>query len=133
MFRTYEVHRGFPISCWPRDGCEQTAIAIAGVLEDRGLGRWTYVTAGRPGEVNGHAWLEWLDGDGTVLFSIDPTLHQFAEWEEPFVGEGATPAASSFTQRRYVGSPWGWPFLGTESEVFRRLLRAVRDDLEQPG
>jgi len=40
---------------------EPVSIAIAALLQDRGLGEWTFVQASKPGEVNGHAWLELRD------------------------------------------------------------------------
>lgn len=101
-------------------------IAVAAVLEDRHLGQWTLVEAKRPGELNGHSWLEWRDVDGTVLYSIDATLHQFDEYPEPFVGEGQTPAAIDFVDVHYAGEIWGWPWLGSDNQIFRRLIRAVR-------
>lgn len=85
---------------WPGGSCENVVVAVAAVLEQRGFGRWNFVRASRPNEQNGHAWLEMRDSDGTVQFSIDPTLHQFPRWSGPFVGEGATPAADMFTFRR---------------------------------
>jgi hypothetical protein len=119
----------FPRDWWPGASCENVAVAVAAVLEDRGHGQWTFDTAGQPGEVAGHAWLEYRDTAGATLFSIDPTLHQFAEWDNPFVGEGQTPAASLFTLTRWEGIIWDWPYLGTEDQIFRRLIRAVRDEL----
>lgn len=85
--------------------------------------------AARPNEFNSHAWLEWRDADGTALFSIDPTLHQFDEWVRPFVGEGLTPAADEFTAVRWEGVIWDWPYLGTDRQIFRRLIHAVREQL----
>lgn len=114
---------------WPGASCEHVAVAVAAVLEDRGLGQWTFVQASRPGEINGHAWLEWRDQRGTVLFAIDPTLQQFEHHTKPFVGEGTTPAAREFTDVHYEGVIWEWPWLGTENQVFRRLIRAVRTQL----
>lgn len=111
---------------WPGASCENVAVAVAAVLEDRGLGQWAYVQANRPGELNGHAWLEWRDTDGTVRFSIDRTLHQFEEWSEPFVGEGMTPAAAVFTVRSWEGVIWELPWIETS---MRKLIPAVREQL----
>ena len=122
----------FPRKRWPEGSCEQVAVAMAAVLEDRGLGEWTFVTAGRPGKTNGHAWLEARNADGAVVFSIDPTLMQFLEWSEPFIGEGKTPAAAHFTIVRWEGAVWEWPHLGGENGIFRELIRAVREELARP-
>ena len=83
------------------------------------------------GAISGHAWLEWRDETGCALFSIDPTLHQFEEWAAPFVGEGPTPAAVEFTELRWAGVIWDWPHLGTETEIFQHLIRAVQEELRQ--
>ncbi|WP_374313773.1 hypothetical protein [Microbacterium sp.] len=88
MFATDPDERLFIREWWPGASCEHVAVAVAAVLEDRGLGVWTFIVAARPGEPNGDAWLEWYNSERAVQFSIDPTLHQFTEWEEPFVGEG---------------------------------------------
>ncbi|MEC5148897.1 hypothetical protein RCH22_000538 [Cryobacterium psychrotolerans] len=114
---------------WRRLGifrCRSPAV----VVKTRGrvpFGQWTFVQASRPGELNGHAWLEWQATDGTVEFSIDLTLHQFAGHRDPFIGDGRTPAANEFTDVNYRGSIWEWPYLGTESQIFRRLIREVRE------
>jgi len=65
---------------WPAASCENVAVAVAAILEDRGFGQWTFVVSSRPGEDNSHAWLEWRDSTGNVVFSIDPTLHQLDRW-----------------------------------------------------
>lgn len=129
MWATDRAEGLFVRDGWPGASCEHVAVAVAAVLEDRGLGQWTFVQASRPGELNGHAWLEWRDQRGTALFSIDPTLHQFEHHPKPFVGEGTTPAAYEFTDVHYEGAVWEWPWLGSEDKVFRRLIRAVRTHL----
>ncbi|WP_434157565.1 hypothetical protein [Clavibacter michiganensis] len=134
MWRTHPYEHLFVRDGWPAASCESVAVAVAVVLEDRGLGQWTMVTAGRPGEANGHAWLELRDVDGTALFSIDPTLHQFPELSSgPFVGEGCTPAVYEFTDVRSEGSVWDWKWLGDETQIPRRLIRAVRAQLAGAG
>jgi hypothetical protein len=133
MWATDTERRLFPRGWWPGSSCEHLALATAAVLEDRGFGQWTFVSAGRPdGTPEGHAWLELRDNDGAVLFSIDRTLHQFSQHAEPFVGEGRTPAADDFTVIRYEGIVWEWPWLGDKSSIFRRLIAAVREQLAAP-
>ena len=129
MWATDPRDRLFVRDGWPGASCENVAVSVAAVLEDRGLGRWTYVVASRPNELNGHAWLEWRAPDGTTLFTIDPTLHQFDKWAGPFVGEGPTPAADEFTDVRWEGIIWDWPYLGNDRQIFRRLIHAVRKQL----
>lgn len=129
MWDTDREARFFIRSGWPGASCEHVAVAVAAVLEDRGLGQWTLVQASRPGELNGHAWLELLGPDGAVLFSIDATLHQFDEYDTPFIGDGSTPAADDFTEVNYRGSIWDWPYLGSDQSIFQRLIRAVREKL----
>jgi hypothetical protein len=114
---------------WPGASCENVAVAVAATLEDRGLGQWTFVQASRPEELNGHAWLEWVEPDGITDFSIDPTLHQFDGHSGPFIEKGATPAAKEFTEVQYRGPIWEWPYLGTDEQIFRRLIRAVQEQL----
>lgn len=126
----------FPREWWPGACCEQSTTAIAALLDDRGLVGWTYVTAGRPGEGNGHAWLEYRDTTGVVLHSIDATLHQFEHLAtEPWSGSGTSPAAAEFTQIRYAG-PWHeWTFIGREDQVFHRNINQIRGLIGQspPG
>lgn len=113
---------------WPGASCENVSAAIAVVLEDRGFGRWTYVGASRPGESNSHAWLEWRNTSGFVQFSIDRTLEQFREWNEPFVGKGRTPAAAVFTHVHTECAIWDLPWM--HLDVGQRLARLVREQLE---
>ncbi|MDO4070358.1 hypothetical protein QKG08_14990 [Clavibacter michiganensis] len=135
MLATDEEPPVFIRGWFPAGNCEYAAIAIAVALEDRGLGQWTLVTAKRPdGNPQGHAWLELRDDDGTVLFSIDYTIEQFP-WLStvPFVGEGRTPAADEFTAVQYEGVLWDWDYLGDESHIFQRLIRAVQAQLDAAG
>jgi len=129
MWATDPMEHLFVRNGWPGASCENVSIAVAATLEDRGLGQWTFVQASRPGELNGHAWLESYAQDGTVIFSIDATLHQFDGYSYPFVGEGVTPAAAEFTNVNYRGSIWEWPWLGGDHQIFRRLICAVREQL----
>lgn len=112
---------------WPGASCENVSAAIAVVLEDRGLGTWTYVQASRPGERNSHAWLEWEDSNGAPLLSIDRTLEQFPEWREPFIGRGASPAASVFTDVLWRGCVWDLDWI--HLDIGHKLINSVRDQL----
>ena len=114
---------------WPGASCENVSAAIAVVLEDRGLGTWTYVRASRPGERNSHAWLEWEDEKGAALFSIDRTLEQFPEWRGPYIGAGASPAASVFTEDLWKGRVWDLDWI--ELDIGHRLIHAVREQLSR--
>lgn len=131
MFAIPEGEQRFPRGWWPNGCCENAATAIAGVLADRGLGDWLLVSGKRPGEMNGHMWLELRDDSGTTLYSIDVTLHQMQEFEESFVGEGVSPAATVFTEHREAYSLLDWPWLGDENAPFRANLRQVRGLLER--
>ncbi len=133
MFAIPESERAFPWDWWPGSNCEQTSVAIAAVLEDRNLGRWSYVNAGRSdGELGGHAWLELEDPDtGEAVYTIDATLHQFPQWSNtPYVGRDRTPAAAHFDKVHYAGSYRDWKFIGTDRDVFLTNVRQVREVLE---
>ena len=103
----YEPSHGFK-TLWPDMWCEWASIAIAEALRASELGEWTFVQASRSDELNGHAWLELRDDDGTVLYSIDATLHQFKHHDSPFTGPGETPAKSEFTNVRFEGQWRDW-------------------------
>lgn len=119
--------RGFG---WPAGSCEDASAVLAAVLEDRRLGQWTFVSAGRPdGEADGHAWLEWRAADGGVLFSIDPTIQQFPGYSEPYISEGQTPVAAVYSIIRWEGVIWDWPDLGYPDMPIQRLIAAVRKQL----
>ncbi len=131
VFATDPLEARFVRNRYPCGYCEYIAVPLAAVLEDRGLGQWTLVTAGRPGqEKSGHAWLEWREADGTGLFSIDATVHQFEHLAaEPFLNIGRTPAAAEFTQLRSAGPLSERPELGGEDDYWCGLIRAVREQL----
>lgn len=125
-------HRFLRGSGWPAVSREDASAVLAAILEDRHLSQWTFVTAGQPdGEADGHAWLEWRRKDGTVAFSIDPTLHQFPGWSERFIGVGVTPAASVFSVMRWEGAVWERPWLGEPYAPLPRLIEAVRFQLKR--
>lgn len=126
MFAIPDGEQRFPRGWWPNGCCENAATAIAGVLADRGLGDWVLVSGKRPGKMNGHMWLELRDDDGGTLYSIDVTLHQVREFDEPFIGEGVSPGATVFTEHREVYALLDWPWLGDENAPFRANLRQVR-------
>lgn len=63
-----------------------------------------------------------------TLYSIDVTIHQFDERDERFVGEGVSSAAEKFSPVRYADPLWDWP----ERQIFRKLIRAVREALWRP-
>lgn len=126
MFAIPDGEQRFPRGWWPSGCCENAATAIAGVLADRALGDWLLVSGKRPGEMNGHMWLELRDHNGATLYSIDVTLHQMCEFDEPFMGEGVSPGAAVFTEHREAYSLLDWPWLGDENAPFRANLRQVR-------
>lgn len=108
----------------PQVWCEWGSIALAEVLTGRGLGDWTFVSAKLPDSLSGHAWLELRDYEDGSLFSIDITLDQFSEWDEPFIGPGRTPALTKFPKLDYVG-PWkDWPVTRSNSS-FARYANAM--------
>ena len=125
----YEPSRDFK-TLWPAMWCEWASIAIAEALHERGLGEWTFIQARPPDDPSGHAWLEYRADDGTVLYSIDATLHQFSRHENPHIGEGRTPAADEFTDVRFEG-PWrDWPVIAYKPqyiEFAKMTLRQMRE------
>lgn len=131
MFAIPDGEQRFPRGWWPGGCCENAATAIAGVLADRRLGDWLLVSGKRPGQTNGHMWLEFRDATGATLYSIDVTLHQMPEFDEPFMGEGVSPAAEVFTEHREAYSLLDWPWLGDENAPFRANLRQVRAILQK--
>lgn len=99
---------------FPAVWCEHASIAVARVLHERELGDGPIVTAGLPGDASGHAWLKLRDDSG-LLYCIDVTLDQFAQWRDPHIGYGVTPAAARFTEPRYAG-PWhAWPVIRSDN------------------
>lgn len=96
-----------------------------GLLADRGLGDWLLVSGKRPGQMNGHMWLELRDDNGGALYSIDVTLHQMREFDEPFIGEGVSPGAAVFTEHREAYSLLRLTWLGDDAP-FKANLRQVR-------
>lgn len=68
-------------SIFPQVWCEWASIALAEVLAARGLGEWSFVENKLPDSLSGHAWIELRDRHGSLLFAIDITLDQFAEWD----------------------------------------------------
>ena len=83
---------------FPHGSCDSLAYATAAILYENGLGDWWVVTQS-DGE-SSHVWLEWRAEDGSPLFSIDTTAHQFLEVQDPFVGPGPTPTANRFSEPR---------------------------------
>lgn len=103
-----EPYRGAK-GIFPQVWCEWASIALAEVLVVRGLGAWVFAENKLPDSLSGHAWIELHGDDGSVLFTIDITLDQFAEWDDWYMGVGQTPALKKFTCSNYVG-PWrSWP------------------------
>ena len=109
---------------FPQIWCEWGSIALAEVLAGRGLGDWTFVSAKLPGSLSGHAWLELRDDEGRPLFSIDITLDQFSEWDEPFIGSGRTPALMKFPKLDYAG-PWKEWTVTRSNSSFARYANAM--------
>ncbi|WP_281882429.1 hypothetical protein [Agromyces rhizosphaerae] len=129
MFAIPEGEQRFPRGWWPSACCEPAATAIAGVLSDRGLGEWMLVSGKRPGESNGHMWVELREASGVAIYAIDVTLDQMSEFDSPFVGEGPSPAAQVFTEQRGVWRLYEWPYIGDEGGPFLENLRQVREIL----
>jgi hypothetical protein len=65
--------------------------------------------------------------DGAALFSIDRTLQQFPDWRTPFVGSGATPAASAFADVLWRGRVWDLDSI--HRDIGRKLIDPVRKQL----
>ncbi|WP_267419511.1 MULTISPECIES: hypothetical protein [unclassified Curtobacterium] len=95
---------------FPSGSCDSMAYAIGAVLKDEGLGDWWVVT--QTDGTSGHVWLEWRGEDGSPLFSIDTTAHQFAGIDEPYIGAGPTPARRRFSEPdaavRFSQLPYYW-------------------------
>jgi len=113
---------------FPSGSCDITSLTIAFVLNDLGLGDWELISA-RDEEGQGHTWLR-LNVDGQVIMSIDATLHQFDEWDEPWIGPGESPGAARFLhpmhQHRLTALPVSWP-RGHELEVATWTREQVRE------
>jgi hypothetical protein len=115
---------------WPKGSCEDASAVLSVILEERGLGRWTFVTACRPDDAaDRHAWLE-LREHGVVLFSIDPTIQQFRDLaSKPFIGAGRTPAAARYSVIRSAGYLSEWEDFGHPDMPLQRLIAAVQQHL----
>ncbi|WHE37796.1 hypothetical protein [Microbacterium sp. BDGP8] len=113
--------RDFPIG-----SCDALAYATAAMLLGRGLGDWWVIVQGDG--TRWHVWLEWRASDGSTLFSVDATAHQFSETPEPFVGLGQTPTARRFKEpvsaTRFSQLAKSWP---RDAEL--ALLHHVREHL----
>ncbi|MBP2422200.1 hypothetical protein [Microbacterium imperiale] len=96
---------------FPSGSCDSMAYATAAMLLQHGLGDWWIVTQGDG--TSCHVWLEWRDDDGSTLYAIDATAHQFPENTEPFIGHGPTPTAERFNEpveaTRFSELPHHWP------------------------
>lgn len=109
-------------SIFPQVWCEYASTAIAELLEQRGFGTWDFISAGEAEGMSGHAWLELRDQEGVLVFTIDATLHQFGEWDDPYLGPDPSPAYKRFPVPRYVG-PWkDWPELERNQSYERYVL-----------
>jgi hypothetical protein len=96
---------------YPSGSCDITSLTIASVFFDLGLGDWELVSSFDEGG-QGHTWLR-LITDGSVSMSVDATLHQFNDWNEPWIGVDNSPAASKFNNvnrvYRFSDVPAWWP------------------------
>lgn len=114
---------------FPQVWCEWGSISLAEVLASRGFGDWTFVSAKLPDSLSGHAWLELHQDEAGPVFSIDITLDQFPEWDEPFIGPGWTPALTKFQRLDYSG-PWNeWPATRGNSS-FARYAKVMLEYLD---
>jgi hypothetical protein len=109
---------------FPAGSCDSMAYATGAMLQDEGIGDWWVVTQDN-GE-SWHVWLEWRADDGTPVFSIDTSAHQFDEIDEPFIGPGKSPACRRFVKPvaalRFTQLPSHWP-----RDCDLALLAHVRD------
>jgi hypothetical protein len=123
----HPFNRGFG---WPKGSCEDASAVLSVILEERGLGRWNFVTACRPDDAEDrHAWLE-LREHGVVVFSIDPTIQQFRDLAiKPFVGAGRTPAAARYSVTLSDGYLSEWEYFGHPDMSLQRLIAAVQKHL----
>lgn len=115
---------------FPSVWCEWASIGAAEVLKERGLGEWTFVSAGLPDSPSGHAWLELRDTDGTAMYSIDITLDQFDAWNAPYVGPGPSPAAARYRDERFAGWWRDWPVV-SRNESFARYAKALVEGMRR--
>jgi hypothetical protein len=113
---------------FPSGSCDISSLTIASALYELGLGDWELVSAfDERGQ--GHTWLR-LRVAGQIMMSIDATIHQFNEWDEPWVGYGDSPAAARFIHPRHeyrlTTVPSWWP-RGHELEVATWTREKIRD------
>ena len=109
---------------FPQGYCEWASIALAALLQSE-WGEWQLVKARAFDDPRGHAWLEKQSVKSGELISIDITLDQFREWDEPFIDYGESPASSVYSVVQYRG-PWrDWPIL-RENIAFWNYVEAVR-------
>jgi hypothetical protein len=118
---------------FPSGSCDITSLTIASVLSDLGLGDWELVSAFDDKGI-GHTWLR-LRVVGQITMSVDATLHQFEDWNEPWIGEGDSPAASRFVNVRhehlFSKVPDWWP-RGHEMEVATWTRSKIREAVTIP-
>lgn len=93
-------HRHPFLALFPLGSCDVSSFVIGHLLADRSLGQWHVVTyESTAGQSTRHTWLELPDTSGSVLFTVDATLHQFPELSSrPYVDAGRTPALRRFSK-----------------------------------
>lgn len=91
----------FWLEIFPVRSCSAASYVAGKLLAECGFGDWNFVE-GLNERTNGHSWLEWRqNGELPMpLFSMDPTAHQFAEFDEPFVVADISPLSARFSSNR---------------------------------
>ncbi|MFJ3393950.1 hypothetical protein [Leifsonia aquatica] len=100
---------------FPAGSCDATSFAIGMVLVGRevgaGAGDWYMVTGAQEKGHQMHTWVEYRHGD-VALYTIDGTLHQFAELADaPYIGSawpGVSPSVAAFPVQQRAVLLRGW-------------------------
>lgn len=109
------------MSDYPHGWCSAMSYTIGRLLLRRRLGTWQIAASGN------HDWLEYVDDNNVVVYSVDATQHQFSEYSAARLGYGVAPRSTLQPAVEYATcgqepSSWAkWAEQVVSAEVMRQL------------